>query len=46
MKLSCITLYKNNLGFFQRSAKFSEGEKIEGGREFKLEIPLDLKNLV
>lgn len=47
LPLTKVTLYKNNLAFFERQAKIHAGQPLEdNARLFRLEIPLDLKELV
>lgn len=41
--LKTVTLYKNNLGFYEREASFEGGSE---ANSFELEIPLSSKDLV
>eukprot|EP00658_Telonema_sp_P-2_P070061 TRINITY_DN5968_c0_g1_i6.p1 TRINITY_DN5968_c0_g1~~TRINITY_DN5968_c0_g1_i6.p1 ORF type:complete len:616 (-),score=177.38 TRINITY_DN5968_c0_g1_i6:109-1956(-) len=47
LQLRSVSLYKNNLGFFERTAPTSDGADSEsGGKRFALNIPSERKGLV
>merc|ERR1711977_509978 len=47
LNLSAVTLYKNNLGFFERTAAMEEGETSASGEKvFSVHVPLDRKGMI
>jgi len=46
LALNKVTLYKNELGFFERSAPLGEGAHYGYERRFKVDIPINRKGMV
>jgi len=46
LELKAVTLYKNNLAHFERSARLSDGADDEGSKLFTLQVPSARKALV
>jgi len=46
LPLKRVTLYKNNLAFYEKEALLSEGTLVDGSRNFSLEVPLSSKPLI